>query len=120
MIGVRSVWIFGLVFEYVDGAVIGVNAERHPNRQDFSIAHELGHFLLNHHDRFHLHVDGGIDPSFDEPVERQANQFAAEILMPAKLVREAYENDSDTSEIAKRFRVSEIALGFRLMNLGLK
>src|SRR5262249_37205411 len=46
-------------FLYLDrkesSAVIGVNADHHPNRRNFTTAHELGHFLL--HDFEGVHVD---------------------------------------------------------------
>src|SRR5580765_6489946 len=35
--------------------IIGVNSAHHPNRQNFTAAHELGHFLL--HDFNDVHVD---------------------------------------------------------------
>src|SRR5947208_328787 len=31
-------------------AVIGVNADHHPNRRNFTAAHELGHYLLHNFD----------------------------------------------------------------------
>ena len=51
----------GLVFEMAHGAVIGVTDRHSENRQRFSIARELGHHLLSHHDRFHVDVTEG-DP----------------------------------------------------------
>jgi transcriptional regulator with XRE-family HTH domain len=110
----------GLVFDLDDGAVIAVNLRHGANRQRFSLAHELGHYLLDHHDRFHIDVDDGAAPGYDWQVERQANEFAAELLMPPDMVSELHATDPDVSSLARRFEVSELAMGYRLVNLGLR
>lgn len=115
---------------------IGVNRSHHRNRQRFTIAHEIGHFVL-HHKSFHdpkndLHWDkkwayfrstklGGADQD-----EYEANQFAAELLMPESLLRAFIDteridlsNDIDTSMMAERLQVSEQALTIRLVALKL-
>ena len=35
-------------------AIIGVNKAHHPNRRRFTIAHELGHYLLHEGEQVHL------------------------------------------------------------------
>lgn len=110
----------GLVFEVDDGAVIAINSRHGLNRRRFSIGHELGHYLLDHHDRFHIDVGDSDDPGYDWQVERLANQFAAGVLMPRDLVSAQYEEIQDAHHLADRFHVSELAMGFRLINLGLK
>jgi Zn-dependent peptidase ImmA (M78 family) len=51
--------------------------------------------------------------------EREANRFAAELLMPETLVRASVERDGvDPHRLAGRFAVSDVAMGFRLVNLG--
>ena len=112
-----------LILRHGENAIIGVNSGQSHVRQRFSIAHELGHFVLHHHDQ-HF-IEYGLAPSADgeqpnyHPVnERAANQFAAELLMPAELVRK----DAKTSSLARlatRYEVSQEAMGFRLVNLGL-
>src|SRR5262245_28122359 len=63
-------------------AIIGVNKNHPPNRQRFSIAHELGHLLL-HAANEPVHVDHKIRLRDEEsakgtnPEEREANAFAA-------------------------------------------
>jgi Zn-dependent peptidase ImmA (M78 family) len=110
----------GLVFEYDGGAVIAINSRHHENRQRFSLAHELGHYLLDHHDRFHIDV-GDVDmPGYDWHVERTANEFAAELLMPPSLVHDEHAKNPDTYALANHFKVSELAMGYRLVNLGLR
>jgi Zn-dependent peptidase ImmA (M78 family)/DNA-binding XRE family transcriptional regulator len=110
----------GLILELEDGAVIGVNSEHPPVRQRFSVGHELGHHLLRHAERFHIDVDGGAPPDHDYESERAANEFAAELLMPRRFVTPAFDNDPSPPSLARRFDVSEIAMGYRLVNLGLR
>lgn len=110
----------GLIVELDGGAVIGVNTRHPPVRQRFSLAHELGHYLLRHGDRFHMDVDGGAPPNQDYASERAANEFAAELLMPRRFLVPEFDFDPDPSRLARRFDVSEIAMGYRLVNLGLR
>jgi Zn-dependent peptidase ImmA (M78 family) len=121
----------GMAFLRDGKPVIGVNANHHPNRQRFTIAHELGHILLHHRE---LEAAVLIDKNFIprdsvsaegiDPLERQANAFAAELLMPVKFVRKVLsESARDLSDddyligLAKRFRVSLAAFQFRLQSL---
>jgi Zn-dependent peptidase ImmA (M78 family) len=113
-----------LVLRHGDSAIIGVNSMQASNRQRFSIAHELGHVVL-HHDSQHFIefgvplADQGGPPGYDWQHEKAANEFAAEFLMPAEQVRQDAGSYS-LSRLAKRYRVSEAAIGFRLANLGLR
>jgi Zn-dependent peptidase ImmA (M78 family) len=110
----------GLVLNLDDGALIGVNA-RHPTvRQRFTTAHELGHHLLEHRERFHIDVSEGHPPGHDYRSERAANEFAADLLMPRRLVMREFEREPSPPALAKRFDVSEIAMGYRLVDLGFR
>jgi Zn-dependent peptidase ImmA (M78 family) len=98
---------------------ITVNA-RHPDtRQRFTLAHEIAHFIL-HRDAI---GDGIIDNGMyrsgkSEKIERQANQYAAEILMPWKLVIERYRAGKMTpSDLARDFEVSPAVAEIRLKEL---
>jgi Zn-dependent peptidase ImmA (M78 family) len=117
----------GLVFVVEDQAMIGINECHHANRRRFSLAHELGHFLLGHHvgggedvDALHIDSDEGRPPDFDWHAERAANDFAAELLMPRRLMSEAFRHSQDPSELAEQFGVSRLAIGYRMVNLGLR
>src|SRR5712692_8642293 len=47
--------ISGFLFRQPRGrTVIGVNTLHHPNRQRFTIGHEIGHFLLHQYDNTHV------------------------------------------------------------------
>jgi Zn-dependent peptidase ImmA (M78 family)/DNA-binding XRE family transcriptional regulator len=109
----------------LDGwAVIGVNETHAMTRQRFTIGHELGHHLLNHHDRFHIDLGPadayGTPPGYDWQSERAANDFAAELLMPADLVRAEFDPAIQVPALARTFEVSPLAMSYRLVNLGLR
>ena len=114
----------GLVVEHDGGAVIGVNSEQAEVRQRFSVAHELGHYLMGHHERFHIDLgrgdSDGTPPGYDWMSERAANDFAADLLMPAGMIHRFDDGELSTSELAQLFNVSDLAMGYRLANLGLR
>lgn len=117
----------GLVFAHEGGAVIGINTDHVETRRRFSMAHELGHFLLGHHERssdyehrFHIDVSEGTPPGFDWRAERAANDFAADLLMPRRLIAAEFQRSEDPTKLAARFDVSGIAMGYRLVNLGMR
>jgi hypothetical protein len=92
-------------------------------RRRFSVAHEVGHYLMHASETqeavYCRAADLRPDPaSPDHLRERQANRFAAELLMPESLVaREVGLYGADPFALAERFAVSEVAMGFRLVNL---
>jgi hypothetical protein len=94
-------------------------------RRRFSVAHEVGHFLLHALDdpqgMFCRAADLRPDPDSPERLrEREANRFAAELLMPEPMVRREVErHGADPLVLAPLFAVSDLAMGFRLVNLGL-
>lgn len=61
--------------------VILVSDRVPPERQRFTVAHELGHILLGHVGKYRL-VNREPDPK-DNPIERAANVFASRLLAPA-------------------------------------
>ncbi|HEU4716166.1 MAG TPA: ImmA/IrrE family metallo-endopeptidase [Candidatus Saccharimonadales bacterium] len=125
---------------YKDGRLkIVINVNKPLVRQNFTLAHEFGHYVL-HRDWLDAHkedglvdfaeyVDGGA-PLFrrDTPVltdeaailrEREANNFAAELLMPEDKLRELWDINPDIERAAEIFRVSKIAMAIRLERLGM-
>lgn len=102
---------------------IYVNTAHLVTRQRFTIAHEIGHFILHRNDiqtfvdkTLNLYRTSGQDEQ--SSMETQANMFAAALLMPEEFVRDAAETTSDLDEMAKVFGVSVSAMGYRLANLG--
>jgi len=113
----------GLVIDAAGGPVIGVNADHALTRKRFTVGHELGHVLLRHLDSFHVDLgttaENGNPPGYNWRHERGANDFAAALLMPVTLVTHAYKHTPSVAALAKKFNVSELAMGFRLDTLGL-
>jgi Zn-dependent peptidase ImmA (M78 family) len=108
-----------------------VNSIKPATRQNFSVGHELGHYFL-HQDTLRSEkgiIDGddtmdgqGIMYRLDgheTEQEIEANNFAASLLMPADLVRRAWEATTSIEECARIFSVSVVAMSVRLLELGL-
>jgi Zn-dependent peptidase ImmA (M78 family)/transcriptional regulator with XRE-family HTH domain len=116
----------GLVVHLDDGPAIGLQEQQHNlGRRRFTLAHELGHHLLRHTASFHVDFadaggTAGSAPGYNWQHERAANDFAANLLMPAPWVRHAAQVSGDVGQLAKRFDVSRAAMGFRLASLGLR
>jgi Zn-dependent peptidase ImmA (M78 family) len=107
-----------------DLLAIGVNQNHHPNRQRFSIAHEIGHYKLGHGDDLFIEFSdldfitkrsGSLNLNF----EQEANQFASELLIPIDMVKTDCKNEKDIKLLSKRYKVSEQAMLLRLLNLKL-
>lgn len=112
--------------------IIGVNADHHPNRRNFTTAHELGHYLL--HDFNEIHVDRDFkvwlrseaSSQGTDNEEKEANLFAAELLMPAHFLKQDIEDigtidimdEEVLQELASKYGVSTQAMTFRLAYLG--
>lgn len=124
--------VSGLLLISGGRSTIAVNRDHHKNRQRFTIAHEIGHFILHRSDDDDLFVDKKVyhrNAAASQGMYRQeieANRFAAEILMPKQLVESVISDkggDIDLSDdfavyqLARIFAVSEQALAIRLAAL---
>ena len=117
-------------------ARIGYNPFESEVRQRFTIAHELGHYILHKGvKKDGLFVDN-VKVMFrrqnstvrELKQEKEANAFAASILMPRALVEKESEklyrngkfltDDEIVKSLASTFKVSTIAMTYRLINLG--
>lgn len=128
----------GVLVKEAQRTVIGVNSSHAITRQRFTIAHELGHYALRHDGE--LFVDkmlrnqavvirrDGKSSLGQDSYEIQANQFAAELLMPRALLlpqvskrldrKSSISSTELVSELARLFQVSTQAMEYRLTNLG--
>lgn len=124
--------ISGVLVRKDGDAVIGVNTKHHPNRQRFTVAHELGHWALHSEqsgyfiDEFTVHYRGDGSSGGYDPRESEANAFAAALLMPEDLLRNELagrridaSDDDQLSDLAREYGVSLQALTIRLTNLNL-
>lgn len=115
-----------------DSFTVAVNGIESETRKRFTAAHELAHYLLHRDlmstdgDRMNRHTDRLYGAQEDNPAspftrqhEIQANRLAAQIVMPAPLVREKFARCKDVSQLAADFGVSKAAMEIRLKTLGL-
>ncbi|MBX3323919.1 MAG: ImmA/IrrE family metallo-endopeptidase [Phycisphaeraceae bacterium] len=95
--------------------------QRHAPRTRFSLAHELGHFFIEAHHEY-LRSGGKSHPSRSEfvastPVERQADCFAAHLLMPDRLVKPLVNQEELSVElidlVASTFQTSFVSAALR-------
>lgn len=120
--------VSGLLVRTGHSAIIGINSTQSRVRQRFTIAHELGHFLL--HEGIIHHVDHGYRVNFRSDLsssatnveEIEANFFAASLLMPKHFLQalngvEALDDDVKVAELARTFDVSRHAMSLRLVNV---
>lgn len=123
--------VSGMLMRREDEQVIGVNQQHHERRQRFTVAHELGHLRLHRGRPLILDTDTRVN--FRDTVssmatdreEMEANRFAAALLAPEAMVRRAArEADFSTAKqlvslMARHFDMSEMAMNYRLINLGI-
>lgn len=116
-----------------------VNKAQPEKRQYFTIAHELGHYFLHKDylatgkqildfDYFtKIDATGALYRQDSKEVdtetkrlEVEANNFAASLIMPAKLVKNAWEvTEGSIEACAEIFKVSTVAMSVRLERLRL-
>jgi Zn-dependent peptidase ImmA (M78 family) len=101
---------------------IFVNGGDSNKRKRFTIAHEIAHYFLH----FDTVINAGIiDNKYigrdlsKTKIEKEANQLAAEILMPEDIVIQKATKLQNIPLLADFFNVSEDSMYYRLMNLGL-
>ena len=95
------------------GYSIVVRAQDPLVRKRFTVAHEIGHYLM-HRNLIGTEVtdDALYRSKLSTRIEAQANAFAAEILMPWHLLLPVI--DKPLAELASLFQVSEQAMQIRL------
>jgi Zn-dependent peptidase ImmA (M78 family) len=126
--------ISGVIFykEPENSFKIMINSVKSKTRQNFTIAHELGHYFL-HQDvlksaKVIVDDDNYVenkrvlysteDIKNRDQIEFEANFFAAALLMPKNLVSDAWNRIADIKECADIFGVSQLAMTIRLTRLG--
>ena len=126
--------VSGLLYRDGDQVVIGVNSAHADRRRRFTIAHEIGHLVLHKGrplvlDHVRVNFRDANSSTASDLEEIQANAFAAEILMPRepviagakKLLEDRAVTEAAVIEyLAQGFEVSDQAMEYRLINLGLR
>lgn len=108
-----------------------VDRTKPETRQYFTIAHELGHYFL-HKERIRAEealIDNDntlesralfrLDDQEHSHIETEANNFAAELIMPRELVERAWNTFHSVEDCARIFNVSIVAMSIRLEKLHL-
>lgn len=103
-------------------AAIFINRSRRTSRShNYTIAHEIGHYLLHFGD---FVIDCSVDdiyfPDQTDSKEVEANEFASELLMPASKIRECFSegfNSNNVINMSSRFNVSVEAAARRRISL---
>jgi Zn-dependent peptidase ImmA (M78 family)/transcriptional regulator with XRE-family HTH domain len=115
--------VSGLSYRSVFTAIF-VNSNHSKERRLFTLAHELGHILF-HLERNQLETFVSLFSSNRDPAEKQANAFAAELLMPTQLVNELLPMTAQRltapaglESFARLFNVSRDAMFYRLASKG--
>ncbi|WP_053961257.1 ImmA/IrrE family metallo-endopeptidase [Sulfobacillus thermosulfidooxidans] len=137
---VENLDLSGMLVRNGDQVFMAINSAQSKPRQRFTIAHEIGHYLLDEvkpiwvdknirpvHVSFRKGAGG--TPSAYQLAEVRANRFAAELLMPADRVAQEFadldkhgidwSDDEPIRKLATRFGTSIQAMTIRLLELAL-
>ncbi len=113
-----------LITDQANGIIVVNSNIREPGKKRFVIAHELGHFAL-HRDSEKISIcdqEAFIDWHKNRPYETEANEFAAELLMPTSIFRKACQSDEPNAEIVKTmaemFDTTLTATAIRYVEIG--
>lgn len=104
---------FVLVDEYAP--FMFVNNADAKAAQMFTIVHELAHVWIGKSAGFDFRQ---LQPA-DDPVERFCDQVAAEFLVPKVSFLEIWEKSGDFKKVARHFKVSDIVVARRALDLGM-
>lgn len=116
---------FSVYAPELDNFVIFYNKNRQKERIFFTLFHEIGHIILNHHLEFKTHIltsiletdfvksfETIINYEVDIEIEVEADTFARNLLLPAYIL--ANLECLDKKFICKQFKISSSAYDFRL------
>jgi len=120
-------------FSYVEDGhkVIGINSsDTNKQRKRFTLAHELGHMLLHpttgvfyDNQKDLIYFRNELSSTGTDPLEIEANKFAAELLMPMDTLRKDIldedginitGDDEKIKKLAKKYNVSITAMNIRI------
>ncbi len=117
--------VSALLLKQKERSIIGVNTKHSKTRQRFSIAHEIGHYVLAHYKESYLDLTdiyedaNNLHSSLKDFEEKEANCFASELLIPAGMITKDFKKLKDAPSLAEQYEVSDQALWIKLMKLKL-
>lgn len=93
------------------------NSNHSPERRNFTLGHELGHYFLHLEKRsqFEDRSKNMLDNTINE-FEMQANTFASHLILPDTVILTMMSNKLHYFQIKKRVKISDTALYWRLVN----
>ena len=103
--------------------VIAINVNKSHHHQRFSLAHEFGHWTLNH-DYFKTLGFGLVDINHapdatthpnDKVIEQEADEFAGELLVPMQILKQVYRSETNYANLGNIFDVSREVILISLM-----
>jgi len=101
-------------------AIVSVNSASSAERRRFSLAHEIGHWEMHRGKVLFCRSDDIGGDRGASAIERMANQYAAELLMPSYILNPIAERKPLTfaiiDQVAQEFRVSRTAAAIRLVD----
>ncbi len=102
--------------------IMCVNRKHNIKRQRFTMAHELGHYILHKEKNVEFVDTTFFRNSEKDAVEYNANEFASRLLMPESEVRTLIDVDGvkNIGNLAEKFNVSAAAMKYRVISLGYK
>ena len=110
-------------FIHSSSRTLYVNANESPKRQNFTIAHEIGHYILGHtnsEEYSMLYRVSSITNEEDSNLEKEANYFAANLLVPEQFLKniiKSYPGITD-AQLGNMFFVSDIVIRYRRSHVG--
>lgn len=108
---------------YKDRAIASIKPSTVRGRERFSIGHELGHWKMHRGQSFRCRVEEvDVNIAAKRAIERDADQFAAHLLMPGFLFNPAVKSIGQPSfreieQLAAEFQTSALATSLRLVNV---
>ena len=102
--------ISGMQATYKGISFIRYNVKHSTTRKRFSVAHELGHVMLGHTSSCQR---GSLSSS--NHLEVEANQFAAELLCPRAMLKEAVKTITTVDGLVSAFWVSKDCMDWRVL-----
>jgi len=107
-----------------EGVIYYNDKEKPIGRQRFTIGHELGHFLLLHHNGIQTCESTDLSLSSKDCIEKEANEFSQLLLLPDPLIENAYRDTppclNSLEKVADNFEMSLEATANKCTKYGSK
>jgi Zn-dependent peptidase ImmA (M78 family) len=112
-----------LIVGHGDRAIVTINSESMPERQRFSLGHELGHWHYHKGKTLYcMHEDIEVGSEKAKETELIADRYASSLLMPSSILKTALSARKKMTwtiirEVAKEFGCSPLATVLRIIDL---